>query len=87
MTLDDFLKECEKKGSIPLSYRSHVETLNGSQTIEYENPKYREGRVKLAKMLGNLKETGNPYADNLISRLYGEDIVIKTATGYHHGQI
>jgi small nuclear ribonucleoprotein (snRNP)-like protein len=87
MTLDEFFKECERKGAIPLSYRSHVETLNGSQTIEYENPKYREAKAKLARMLGSIKQTGNPRTDNLLSRLYGEEIVIHTKDGYHFGRL
>ena len=86
MTLDEFFRECEKEGGIPLSYRSHTETINGSRTVEYENPKYAESRARLAKILG-VKETGDKETDDLISRLYGEEVVIRTKYGYHHGKL
>ena len=87
MTLDEFFKECKEKGETPLSYRSHTETLDGTRTVEYENLKYREARAKLAEMLGNIKQTGNPRTDNLLNRLYGEDVVIRTRDGYHFGRL
>ncbi len=87
MTLDDFLNECKKRGATPLNYRSHTETINGSRTVEYENPKYREAKARLAEMLGRIKQTGNPNTDNLLNRLYGEDVVIRTANGYHYGKL
>ena len=87
MTLDDFFKECEKNGGMPLSYRSHTETLKGTRTIEYENPKYAEAKARLAKMLGRIKQTGNPNTDNLLARLYGEEVVIHTKDGYHYGTL
>ena len=87
MALDDFLNECKRKGVTPLSYRSHTETLNGTKTVEYENPKYREAKVRLAEIMGNIKRTEDPKTDNLLNRLYGEDIVIRTRDGYHHGKL
>lgn len=82
MTLDDFLKECEEKGAIPLSYRNHAETLKGTKTVEYENPKYKAAKAKLAKILGM-----NQGEDNAVSKLYGEEVVIRTKYGYHHGTL
>lgn len=87
MTLDDFLKECEKKGSIPLSYRSHVVTLKGEKTINYENPRYTMMKKLAGKVTGRIKETGNPYVDDVVGSLFGEEVVIHTATGYHYGTL
>jgi len=42
MSLEEFLAECKKEGSVPLSYRSEIVTLKGKQIIEYVNPKYAE---------------------------------------------
>ncbi len=84
MTLDDFFKECEKEGGIPLSYRSHAETINGSRTVEYENPKYKEAKTGLAKILG-MDKAGDE--NSIISRLYGDEVVIRTKYGYHHGTL
>ena len=86
MTLDDFFRECERKGVIPLSYRSHSEFVNGSRTVEYKNPMYAKAKARLAEMLG-MKQTGDPRTDNLLNRLYGEDIVIRTKDGYHFGRL
>lgn len=70
-----------------MSYHSHTETLNGTRTVEYENPKYSEAKARLAKMLGRIRQSGNPNADNLLNRLYGEEVVIHTKDGYHHGEL
>lgn len=83
MTLDDFFKECEKKEAIPLSYRNHREFVNGSRTVEYENPKYKKARERIAKILG----TGNEHVDDVISGLYGEEVVIRTKDGFHYGTL
>ena len=70
MTLDDFFKECEKEGGIPLSYRSHTETLNGKRTVDYENPEYAKARERTARILNpNLKENGR--IENLLSHRKG----------------
>lgn len=87
MSLDEFLKECEKNGSIPLSYRSHKEFVNGSRTVEYENPKYARAKERLADILGSIKRTGDPKKDDIMDRLYGEEVVIRTKYGYHHGTL
>jgi len=86
MTLDDFFKECEKEGGIPLSYRSHTETLNGKRTVDYENPEYAKARERTARIINpNLKENGR--IDDLVSRLYGEEVVIHNSSGYHYGTL
>lgn len=86
MTLDDFFRECEKKGGIPLSYRSHTETLNGKRTVDYENPEYAKARERTARILNpNLKENGK--IENLVTRLYGEEVVIHNSSGYHYGTL
>jgi len=77
MTIDDFFKECEGKGAIPLSYKSHKKFANGSRTVEYENPKYKKAKEKIAKILG--------MEDEAFSGLYGQEVMIKTKNGYHYG--
>lgn len=54
MSLEKFLADCKKEGSIPLSYRSETVTLKGKQIIEYVNPKY-------AKILNRTKNE-KPYS-------------------------
>lgn len=46
MSLEEFLSDCKKKGSIPLSYRSEIVTLKGKQIIEYVNPIYAKALLK-----------------------------------------
>jgi hypothetical protein len=85
MTLDDFFKECRKKGTTPLSYRRQAETLNGSTTVEYENPEYTRAKERLVRILNpNAK---NNKMDDLVSRFYGEEVVIHTKSGYHYGTL
>ena len=86
MTLDDFFKECEKEGGIPLSYRNHAETIRGSRTVEYENPLYSDVKAQAARIAG-VKAAGNRMLDSIISSLYGEDVVIHASDGYHHGRL
>ena len=83
MTIDDFFRECEKNGAVPLSYRSNAKTVRGSRTVEYENPKYKAAKEKLVKILG--METGNANSDDVLAELYGEEVVVRTKDGYHHG--
>lgn len=83
MTIDDFFKECEGKGAIPLSYKSHKKFANGSRTVEYENPDYKKAREKLAKILGF--DSGDESLDAFLAGLHGEEVVIRTRDGYHHG--
>lgn len=40
MSLEEFLKDCKKKGSIPLSYKCEAVTLKGKRIVEYVNPVY-----------------------------------------------
>lgn len=85
MTLDDFFRECEKEGAIPLSYRSHAKTTRGSRTVEYENPGYARARGILDRMFNRSRDNGRP--DNLVSGLYGEEVIIRTRDGYHLGKL
>jgi len=85
MTLDDFFRECEKEGAVPLSYRSHAKTTRGSRTVEYENPRYPRARGILNRMLNRGGNNGGP--DNLVSGLYGEEVIIRTRDGYHLGKL
>jgi hypothetical protein len=71
---------------MPLSYRSHKEFVNGSRTVEYENPEYAKAKKGAAGILDpDMKE--NSRIDNLVSRLYGEEVVIHTSSGYHYGTL
>lgn len=47
MSLEEFLADCKKRKSIPLSYRSEIVTLKGKQIIEYVNPVYAEALSKI----------------------------------------
>ncbi len=86
MTLDDFFRECKQKGATPLSYKEFTESINGTKTVEYENPEYAKARERTARILNpNLKENGK--IENLVTRLYGEEVVIHTASGYHYGTL
>lgn len=85
MTLEDFLGDCRKKGAIPLSFRNHAEALNGSSSIEYDNPSYAEAKKRLAKILN--PNPGDAKINDLLSRFYGEEIVIHTSSGYHYGTL
>ena len=90
MTLDDFFRECKQKGATPLSYKEFTESINGTKTVEYENPTYRKAKEVIARVLnrgrGNSND-GNSGIDGLVSNLYGEEIVIHTKDGYHHGKL
>ena len=86
MTLDEFFKECRAKAATPLSYRSHKEFVNGSRTVEYENPAYTKAKRGTAEIL-NPDSKENSRIDNLVSRLYGEEVVIHTSSGYHYGML
>jgi hypothetical protein len=82
----NFFRECYREGAVPLSYRSHKEFVNGSRTVEYENPEYAKAKKGAAGILApDMKE--NSRIDNLVSRLYGEEVVIHTSSGYHYGML
>jgi len=85
MTLEDFFKECKKTGATPLSYESHIETLHGSKTIKYENPIYAKAKKRVEDIIGSHKEREDDEISDIVSRLYGENVVIRTKDGYHHG--
>lgn len=89
MTLDNFFKECKQKGATPLSYKEFTESINGTKTVEYENPAYRKAKEVIGRVLnrGRGNSNGNSGIDGLVSNLYGEDIVIHTKDGYHHGKL
>lgn len=86
MTLNEFFRECERKEGIPLNYRSHKEFVNGSRTVEYENPEYAKAKERTARILNpDLKENGR--IDDLVTHFYGEEVVIHTSSGYHYGTL
>ena len=91
MALDDFLKKSRKEGSIPLSYKEVTVRLNGTTKVEYENPLYTKAKAHAARLMNQLtrggKSDGNEPAEGLISKLYGEEVVIRTAEGYHYGKL
>jgi hypothetical protein len=89
MTLDEFFRECKQKGATPLSYKEFTESINGTKTVEYENPAYRKAKEVIGRVLnrGRGNGNGNSGIDGLVSNLYGEDIVIHTKDGYHHGKL
>ena len=87
MTLDEYFKECEKKGAVPLSYRSYAKTLNGSRTIEYENPRYAKAKEDLVGTMGVNKQGEDRNINDIVSRLYGEEVIIYTKDGCHHGEL
>jgi len=92
MTLDGFFKECKRKGMTPVSYKEITEGLNGSRMVEYINPEYAKSKDMLARILNRGSRgrgdsnDGNSGIDGLVSNLYGEEIVIHTKDGYHHGK-
>ena len=94
MTLDDFFKECKRKGMTPVSYKESSWGLNGSRTVEYVNPKYTnyvKSRDVLNRILNRSRDRrnsndGNSGIDGLVSNLYGENVVIRTRDGYHYGK-
>jgi len=93
MTLDEFFKECRAKGVTPVSYKESSWGLNGSRTVEYVNPEYAKLKDMLARILNRGSRgrgdsnDGNSGIDNLVSNLYGDDIIIRTRDGYHHGKL
>jgi hypothetical protein len=54
--------------------------------VEYENPAYRKAKEVIARVLNRGRESNNGI-DSLVSNLYGEEIVIRTSDGYHHGKL
>lgn len=49
MSLEKFLSDCRKKGSIPLSYRSEIVTLDGKHVVKYINPIYAKALLEADK--------------------------------------
>lgn len=86
MTLDEFFRECKQKGATPLSYKEFTESINGTKTVEYENPAYRKAKEVIGRVLNRGRENNNRI-DSLVSNLYGEEVVIHTKDGYHHGKL
>lgn len=96
MTLDDFLKKSRKEGSIPLSYEEMSIGVHGTTKVKYENHLYTKAKANAARLMNQLmrgtqlqgtQSDGSQSADGLIARLYGEEVVIHTAEGYHYGTL
>lgn len=96
MTLEDFLKKGRKKGSIPLSYKEVTVGLNGTTKVEYENHLYSKAKANAARLMNQLRQSmqlqgtqsdSSQSADGLIEKLYGEEVVIHTAEGFHYGTL
>lgn len=72
----------------PVSYKEIIESLNGRKMVEYINPEYGKVKEVIARVLNrDMRNNGNNGIDGLISNLVGEQIVIKTKFGYHHGKL
>jgi hypothetical protein len=80
MSLDDFLKSCKEKGQTPLRYSEDTIYTNGRRRVKWTDPAYARGMALLNEKLGF---KGN----NLITRLYGSEVVIRTPHGFHHGEL
>ncbi len=96
MTLENFLRKSKKQGSIPLSYKEVTVGLNGTTKVDYESHLYTRAKANVAQLMNRLRGTqlqapqsnGGQHADeSLVSRLYGEEVVIHAAKGYHYGKL
>lgn len=96
MSLDDFLKGCKEKGYVPLNYRRKTKFADGSEyEEEFRNGAYAGLNAERAGFrAGNRREKAGSSQyergeriDDVVSELYGNEVVIRTKDGYHHGEL
>ena len=98
MTLNDFLDKCRKKGTIPLSYERITMDAYGNKYSEgFENAaftglkplKLKPARIgeKIPYERPGMEAGRTDRINDLVSRLYGREVVIHDKDGYHYGRL
>lgn len=98
MTLDDYLRQCREKGQAPLHYKRTVRDIHGNVfTEEFRGPGFAgfSGHKGRKNGYGSSKESRQKSSeherdkgtDDVVSELYGSEVVIRTRDGYHHGEL
>jgi hypothetical protein len=89
MTLDDFLRKCRENGAVPLSYRRKTRDVHGNEYTEsFESKAYRDMmRIRDMLGIGRVMRRGSRSegVDDVVSGLYGREVVIRKQDGYYHG--
>lgn len=87
MTLEEFLRDNRRKGTIPISYKEFTNNLEGTTTmVRYLNPAFKVSGGALAGLLERRKEREDGK-DDIISKLYDEQVIVRTKDGYHIGRL
>ncbi|MBU4502291.1 MAG: hypothetical protein KKA79_06850 [Nanoarchaeota archaeon] len=96
MSLDDFLRSCKEKGHTPLNYRRKTRLADGSEyEEEFRNGVYagvNAGRAGFKdgsrrEQAGSSQHERDERIDDVVSELYGSEVVVRTPQGFHHGEL
>jgi len=96
MSLDDFLRSCKEKGYTPLNYSKKTKFADGSEyEEEFRNGAYagvNAGRAGFRagnrrEQAGSSQHERDERIDDVVSELYGSEVVIRTPQGFHYGEL